>query len=222
MNSNLPELAEGETYVGCIGDALGNLYHIILLPGDNNDATHEAQLEWAKSIGGDLPSRIEQAMLWANHRDQFKKDWYWSNETHHSESGWVWSQCFYRGRQSSCYRFDEIRARAVRRVPINLESESGEEKQPQPDRTAELEAALSKFKDALFDVLIQDMSRDKALAKINEVLKWANIPTSHGSGTSLNYFASELPRRMKLLQRQAKCLPCEIGKSVHSRRRTLV
>lgn len=42
---------------------------------------------------------------------------------------------------------------------------------PQPDRTAELETALSKFKDALFDVLIQDMSRDKALAKINEVLK---------------------------------------------------
>ncbi len=39
-----------------------------------------------------------------------------------------------------------------------------------PDRVAELEAALSKFKDALFDVLIQDMSRDKALAKINEVL----------------------------------------------------
>lgn len=37
-------------------------------------------------------------------------------------------------------------------------------------RIAELEAALSKFKDALFDVLIQDMSRDKALAKINEVL----------------------------------------------------
>ena len=42
---------------------------------------------------------------------------------------------------------------------------------PQPDRTAELEAALSKFKDALFDVLIQDINRDKALAKINEVLK---------------------------------------------------
>lgn len=33
-----------------------------------------------------------------------------------------------------------------------------------------LKSALSKFKDALFDVLIQDMSRDKALAKINEVL----------------------------------------------------
>ena len=35
MNINLPELSEGETYIGCIGDALGNLRHVILLPGDN-------------------------------------------------------------------------------------------------------------------------------------------------------------------------------------------
>ena len=124
MNINLPELAEGETYVGCIGDALGNLHHVILLPGDNDD-THEAQLEWAKSIGGDLPTRIEQAMLWANHRDQFKKDLYWSNEIHHAESGWAWCQHFYGGGQYGDIRVNELRARAVRRVPINLESESG-------------------------------------------------------------------------------------------------
>lgn len=37
MNINLPELAEGEIYVGAIGDALGNLRHVILLPGDNDD-----------------------------------------------------------------------------------------------------------------------------------------------------------------------------------------
>ena len=118
MNINLPELAEGETYVGCIGDALGNLHHVILLPGDNDDATHEAQLEWAKSIGGDLPNRIEQAMLWANHRDQFKKDWYWSNEIHHSESGWAWYQSFGYGYQYDDLRNYELRARAVRRLPI--------------------------------------------------------------------------------------------------------
>ena len=128
MKLNLHELAEGETYVGCIGDALGNLHHVILLPGDNDDDTHEAQLEWAKSIGGDLPSRIEQAMLWANHRDQFKNDWYWSNEIHDTESGWAWYQYFRRGDQLSYHRRNELRARAVRRVPINLESESGEEK----------------------------------------------------------------------------------------------
>ena len=118
MNINLPELAEGETYVGCIGDALGNLHHVILLPGDNDDATHKSQLEWAKSIGGDLPSRIEQAMLWANHRDQFKKDWYWSNETHHSESGWAWYQSFDYGTQGDYYERNEFRARAVRRLVI--------------------------------------------------------------------------------------------------------
>ena len=118
MNINLPELADGEIYVGCIGDALGNLHHVILLPGDNNADTHEAQLEWAKSIGGDLPTRIEQAMLWANHRDQFKKDWYWSNEAHESESGWAWYQNFTYGDQSSIHRYGELRARAVRRVKV--------------------------------------------------------------------------------------------------------
>ena len=114
-NKEMPKLAEGETYVGCIGDAAGNLYHVILLPGDNNDATHEAQIEWAKSIGGDLPSRIEQAMLWANHRDQFKKDWYWSNEIHHAESGWAWCQIF-SGTQIGYRKDGDLRARAVRRV----------------------------------------------------------------------------------------------------------
>ncbi len=34
----IPALAEGETYVGCIGDAAGNLHHIILLPGENDAA----------------------------------------------------------------------------------------------------------------------------------------------------------------------------------------
>ena len=118
MKLNLPELAKGETYVGCIGDAAGNLHHVILLPGDNDDATFEAAIEWAKSIGGDLPNRIEQAMLWANHRDQFQKDWYWSNEQHHSESGWAWYQGFDYGCQSYGTRLNELRARAVRRLAI--------------------------------------------------------------------------------------------------------
>jgi len=114
----LPPLADGEIYVGAIGDAAGNLHHVILLPGDTDDATFEAQMEWAKSIGGDLPTRIEQAMLWANHRDQFKKDWYWSNEINHSESGWAWYQYFLHGTQYSLIRLNELRARAVRRLPI--------------------------------------------------------------------------------------------------------
>ena len=114
----IPPLAEGEIYVGSIGDAQGNLHHVILLPGDNDDATWSAQMAWAESIGGDLPTRIELAMLWANRRDQFKKDLYWSNETHHSESGWAWCQYFNSGGQYGSRKGNELRARAVRRLPI--------------------------------------------------------------------------------------------------------
>jgi hypothetical protein len=114
----IPPLAEGEIYVGSIGDAQGNLHHVILLPGDNDDATWSAQMAWAESIGGDLPTRIELAMLWANRRDQFKKDLYWSNETHHSESGWAWYQFFFNGYQDDYHLYHELRARAVRRLPI--------------------------------------------------------------------------------------------------------
>jgi hypothetical protein len=114
----IPALAEGETYVGCIGDAAGNLHHIILLPGDNDDATWKEQMAWAKSIGGDLPNRIEQAMLFANFRDQFKRIWYWSCETHASDSDYAWVQHFSYGGQYDYPESCKLRARAVRRLPI--------------------------------------------------------------------------------------------------------
>ncbi|MDE1179450.1 DUF1566 domain-containing protein [Paraburkholderia sp.] len=112
----LPPLAEGEIYIGAIGDKNGDFHHVVLLPGDNDDATFEKQLEWAKSIGGDLPNRIEQVMLWDGFRDQFKGDYYWSNETHHRESGWAWFQVFINGYQDYYRKDTEFRARAVRRT----------------------------------------------------------------------------------------------------------
>lgn len=114
----IPPLNEGEIYIGAIGNAKGEVYHLVLLPGDNDDATHAEQLAWAQSIGGDLPNRIEQAMLWADHRDQFKKDWYWSNEKHHSESGWAWCQSFITGTPSNDPTDYALRARAVRRLVV--------------------------------------------------------------------------------------------------------
>ena len=115
----IPPLAEGEIYVGAIGDKNGDFHHVILLPGDSDDGTWQAAMDWAKSIGGDLPTRIEQAMLWAGFRDQFEKDWYWSNETHHADSACAWYQYF-----GSGYQHDDrkdgygCRARAVRRLSI--------------------------------------------------------------------------------------------------------
>jgi hypothetical protein len=115
-----PSLAEGEVYIGAIGDKNGDFHHVILLPGDNDDASWQAQMDWAKSIGGDLPTRIEQAMLWASHRDQFQKAAYWSNtpDDDPGYSGWAWSQDFDYGSQYRLPQYDELRARAVRRLPI--------------------------------------------------------------------------------------------------------
>ena len=120
-----PDLNDGETYIGLIGDAAGEAYHLVLLPGDSDAATWQDQMDWAKRIGGDLPNRIEQAMLWAHHRDQFKKDWYWSNETHHGESSWAWCQDFNYGYQGDYRKSYELRARAVRRVSALAAAKKG-------------------------------------------------------------------------------------------------
>jgi hypothetical protein len=119
-NFQIPPLAEGEVYVGAIGDKNGDFYHVILLPGDNDDANWQSQMAWAKSIGGDLPNRIEQAMLWAAHRDQFQQYAYWSNEQDDDPeyAGWAWYQRFNNGIQYNYHQDSELRARAVRRIKI--------------------------------------------------------------------------------------------------------
>ncbi|KGS89840.1 hypothetical protein X947_6081 [Burkholderia pseudomallei MSHR7334] len=118
QETELPELAEGEVYIGAIGDKNGDFHHVILLPGDSGDATWQEQMDWAKSINGNLPTRVEQAMLWAHHRDLFKREWYWSNETHHRDSGCAWYQSFSSGIQHNFRKVSALRARAVRRLII--------------------------------------------------------------------------------------------------------
>lgn len=114
----LPPLAEGETYIGAIGDKHGNLKHVVLLAATSESATWQAQMDWAKSIGGDLPDRVEQAMLFKHHRDLFEKRAYWSNETHEDDSGYAWYQYFDNGYQYNNSKGAALRARAVRRLPI--------------------------------------------------------------------------------------------------------
>ena len=113
----LPTLEAGETYVATLFDsANGKGYHLILLPGDNDDANWEEQATWAHIIDGELPTRVEQSLLFAQCKSLFKEAAYWSNDC--SESGWAWYQSFYGGTQSIYHKYDELRARAVRRLPI--------------------------------------------------------------------------------------------------------
>ena len=113
------ELADGEHYAGLILNADGTpSHHLVLLPGDHDDAKWQAAVEWAQSINGELPTRAEQSLLYANCKPQFQGDWYWSGEPYASVARYAWCQGFGNGGQGTSYVNDHCRARAVRRLPI--------------------------------------------------------------------------------------------------------
>ena len=114
----LPALQKGEVYVGGTIDAEGKVTHTILLPGEKADVNWKDAMAWAKKEGGDLPTRIEQAMLWAHHRKLFQQRAYWSNETYAGDSDCAWLQSFDYGDQGYWHKDYESMARAVRRVTI--------------------------------------------------------------------------------------------------------
>jgi hypothetical protein len=113
-----PELNEGEHYAGAIIKPDGTGHHVIILPGDKEDGTWKTAVAWAKKLGGDLPNRVEQALFFAESKDQFKEDWYWSNTQHASDSDSAWYQTFDGGSQGYGIKSYEMRARAVRRILI--------------------------------------------------------------------------------------------------------
>ncbi len=113
-----PELNIGEIYAGAIINPDGTGNHIILLTGDKDDGNWDDAMEWAKSLGGDLPNRVESALLFNQSKDQFKPEWYWTNEQHASSSSYAWYQDFDNGSQFNTSKRDELRARAVRRLAI--------------------------------------------------------------------------------------------------------
>lgn len=118
---HLPEalikLAEDEHYAGIITGKDGDAsYHLILLPGEAEGVNWEDAKAWAKGQGGELPTRREQSLLFANCKDQFDDCCYWSNEE--SSAGGAWCQGFYGGNQSYTRKYGGLRARAVRRLII--------------------------------------------------------------------------------------------------------
>ena len=112
-------LKTGELYAGLILGKDGSKdYHLILLPDQANDVNWAAAMAWAKTVGGELPTRREQSLLFANLKDRFEPRLYWSCEKYASCSGYAWGQDFRHGSQSY-YREDyKFRARAVRGVEI--------------------------------------------------------------------------------------------------------
>lgn len=73
---------------------------------------------WAKCQGGELPTRREQSLLFANLQEHFKGTWYWSDQEHESNTDYAWYQYFYYSNKGITRKDHELRARAVRRVIV--------------------------------------------------------------------------------------------------------
>ena len=110
-------LAPGERYAGLVLNDDGTAsHHLVLLPGDEVGLTWPAAKARAIEQGGQLPSRREQALLYANLPGEFEAIWYWSIEEHNSASAWC--QHFGGGSQLYYPQYGELRARVVRRLTV--------------------------------------------------------------------------------------------------------
>ncbi len=114
----LPAARPGERYVGGIINHNGTVRHIFLLPGDSDGKAWQAQMDWAATTGGELPDRVESALLFQTMPEEFKKECYWLREQHAAYSDNAWCQYFTNGSQLYYGEDDELRARAVRRITI--------------------------------------------------------------------------------------------------------
>lgn len=117
----LPTLADDETYAGLSRDhETGTLHHLILLAARPTDGLNwKAAIEWAKSVGGELPTRFESALLYANCRELIYRDyWYWTATPYAGDDRYAWNQDFSLGDQYGTRKDYADRAVAVRRVRI--------------------------------------------------------------------------------------------------------
>lgn len=93
------------------------LHALYLLPGTFKGPWAKA-VEWAKKQGGELPSRIDQLVLFQRAKDEFERDWYWSGEQYAGNDACAWYQLFGYGGQNTTRKYGALRARAVRRLKI--------------------------------------------------------------------------------------------------------
>lgn len=113
-------LAPGEHYAGMIlGDDGAPTHHLILLPGDVDGKAWVDAKQWAVEQGGELPTRREQSLLFANLKSHFEARWYWCAEEYESNDAYAWCQTFGDGGQINTRKgYGNCRARAVRRLEI--------------------------------------------------------------------------------------------------------
>lgn len=112
------ELHPGEHYAGMVLDQDGKLVHHLVLMAQRPEGKLEWQeaMDWATSVGGVLPNRQEQALLYANCKPHLKPEWHWSSETHANDASYAWSCDIDDGNQDDGHKSYAGCAVAVRRL----------------------------------------------------------------------------------------------------------
>ncbi len=112
------DLQPGERYAGAILNANGlHKHHLVMLPQQSEKKLNwQNATDWAEEVGGTLPTRQEQALLYANCKPHLKPEWHWSCETHKDDASYAWDCSFDDGHQYYTHKSSEGSAVAVRRV----------------------------------------------------------------------------------------------------------
>lgn len=118
---------QGGIYAGVARGVNGaNDHYLIVADTDRASVNWKDAKAWAAGLEIDgnrdftLPTCKEQALLFANAADLFEPAWYWSSEQHASDASYAWVQLFGYGNQDFSHQSNEYRARAVRRIKIEL------------------------------------------------------------------------------------------------------
>jgi hypothetical protein len=111
-------LAAGEHYVGTVLLSNGQISHhlVLMAPRPKTDMAWHDAVAWSEEVGGVLPNRQEQALLFANCRQHIKPVWHWSSEQHEDAASCAWFQYFVTGSQGDGRKSAQGAAVAVRRV----------------------------------------------------------------------------------------------------------
>ena len=110
-------LKAGEHYAGILLGKNGEPdHHLILLPGEAESVNWAQAKEFSAKAGGELPTRREQSLLFANLKEQFQPRWHWSGEQHASDSDCAWVQDFYYGSNGNTYAMIRAGKKATGRL----------------------------------------------------------------------------------------------------------
>jgi hypothetical protein len=118
--ASLPALKqplEGGVFCGVITLPDGKHYAVVKLDAKPEKRLKwQAAMDWAKEVGGQLPSRAVAALLFSVAQNLFEPNWHWTNEPF--GSSYAWFCYFYYGTQYYDLTSSEGCAVAVRLIPL--------------------------------------------------------------------------------------------------------